>query len=131
MGNVTNCGTSSQSQDMGDFNPASYFKPGMTINEIVGIKTIFESLKPQDGFVRVEKIQELYKSSYDKPKIDQMFGSRKYVNFEEFYEIMSYNIIEKKKRFKNIEFDSGEDPVMPFCIICPYPVHKTNEIDTA
>lgn len=128
MGNIQNC-SSSQSQDFGDFNPASYFKPGITINEIVGIKNIFESLKPEDGVVKVEKIQELYKSSYDKPKIDQMFGSRKYVNFEEFYDIMSYNIIEKKKRFKNIEFDSGEDP-MPFCVICPYPINKPSDIET-
>lgn len=129
MGNLNNCSTS-QPYDFGDFNPASYFKPGITINEIIGIKTIFESLKPQDGVVKVEKIQELYKSSYDKPKIDERFGNRKYVNFDEFFDIMSSNIIEKKKKFKNIEFDSGEEP-MPFCVICPYPVNKANDIETA
>lgn len=109
MGNMQNC-SSSQHYDFGDFNPATYFKPGVTINEIVGVKTIFESLKPQDGVVKVEKIQELYKSSYDKPKIDEKFGSRKYVNFEEFYEVMSQMIkLIRKKNLRILNLTLGKN----------------------
>lgn len=118
---MQNCGMP-DNNELGDFNVSRYIKPGLTADEVIGIKRIFESLKPNDGVLKVERIQKLYKSSYDKPMIDEQFGAKKYVNFEEFYEIMACNILEKKKKFKNIEFDTNEDSVS--CLYCPYPVNK-------
>jgi hypothetical protein len=43
---------------------------GLTENEVVEIKSAFDSLNPKSGLVSVSKFQALYENSYDKSKID-------------------------------------------------------------
>jgi hypothetical protein len=125
MGSIPGCGANcggKKNFDFDDFEASMYARPGLTEREIFGIKAIFESLDPKEGLVKVQTIKELYKNSYDKPLIDAQFGSRMYVNFDEFYDVMAKNIVDKKKRFKDIEFDSNEQQAS--CLLCPYPVDR-------
>lgn len=87
--------------------------------EVLDIKRIFDSLGPVDGLVDLNDVHKLYSQSLDRNVIEQNFGDKSKVTFDEFFEVMGNLMVEKKHQFKNIEFDSNVKNVS--CFYCPYP----------
>ena len=117
MGNSNGCEGNSNE----NFNPSRYITPGVSETDVIGIHRIFESLNPKQGFVKVEEIKILYKNCFDSEFISNAFGSRIYVNFDEFYDVMCQNILDKRSKFRDTEFDSASNVS---CFFCPYSVQK-------
>ena len=95
-------------------------------------------------YIKVTKLKQLYSDSYDKNSLDLKIGNRIRLTFDEFFDVKSlYNtiiknnwekknlfhiviqllaadIIDKKQRFGNVEFDSQSSDIQ--CVLCPYAV---------
>ncbi len=61
-------------------------------------------MEPVDGQIKVSTLRRLYQDSYDKNSIDtkisQKIGLNKHtLNFDEFFDIMASEVLDKKKRF--------------------------------
>ncbi|CAD8079109.1 unnamed protein product [Paramecium sonneborni] len=89
---------------------------GLTQQEFEGIKNVFNSLLPKDGVINTEKLRKLYRDSFDAPKLNNEIGDRETLTFEEFYELMRINMLEKKKKFPNVEFNDEDGNVQ--CFFC-------------
>ena len=95
--------------------------PGLTEREVIQIKKIFDSLHPENGYVEVDDLNDLFSNSLEyKNQIKQKFGDKLMVDFNDFFDVMGPVMIEKKDRFKDIEFDSNVKNVS--CFYCPYSV---------
>lgn len=66
------------------------------------IKTVFDQQEPEDGLIKSSRLRKLYQDSYDKKNYDQKIGNKEYLNFDEFFEIMASDILEKKEKYKDI-----------------------------
>lgn len=50
--------------------------------------------------------------------INRIIGNKAQINFDEFFEVSSRIILEKKRTHPNVEIDSSE--VQATCLFCPY-----------
>ena len=95
--------------------------------DVLHIKHLFDTLEPVDGYVNLNDVYKLYSQSLDREIIEKNFSGKSRINFDEFFEVMGGLMVEKKHRFKNIEFESSVKNVS--CFYCPYPsdTSKKNE----
>ena len=105
------------------FNAEKYIQIGLTKNDISELLAAFESFEPKNGCINVTKIKDLYKDSAEKEKIDFQLQNYTSLNRDDFLTIMGQDIIEKKLKYKNIEFDYGDKQVT--CYFCPYTSNKS------
>lgn len=101
-----------------NFDSTTYLQPGISEREILEIKNLFENLGPEDGRVKVENIKKRYKDSYRKNEMDVIFGNKESVTFNDFCHIMVKEIIDTKRKYKNVEFD-GEEQTSFFYFCTP------------
>ncbi|EGR34537.1 hypothetical protein IMG5_007960 [Ichthyophthirius multifiliis] len=106
-----------QQQQENNFKYQNYTRPNLNKDEVIMIKNVFDSLDPETGMIKVSNLRQRYQDSYDKNKYDQIIGMKQVLNFDEFYDIMANDIIDKKLKYGNIQFDSqGLDTD---CLFCP------------
>lgn len=96
--------------------------------DVIHIKRIFDSLDPVDGYVSLTDVYKLYSQSLDKEIIEKNFSGKPRVNFDEFFDVIGGLMVEKKHRFKNIEFESSVKNVS--CFYCPYPSDSNKKNET-
>ncbi|CAK77620.1 unnamed protein product (macronuclear) [Paramecium tetraurelia] len=99
-----------------DISQSCQQNSGLTEQEIEGIKNVFNSLDPKDGVISTETLRKLYRDSYDAPKLNDQIGNRESLTFQEFFEVMRINMLEKKKNFPNVEFNDMDGNVQ--CFFC-------------
>lgn len=114
-----------EQSNAGNFNSQKYCNKGLTQDEVMGLRNVFEQMDPkvrppplyrQDGVIETATLKRLYRDSYDAPALNGEIGSRETLNFDQFFEIMSKNMLEKKKQFAgDVEFDEAEDVQCIFC----------------
>ena len=119
-------GTHSKSLKAVDLQKYKLKRPQLSEQEILDIKQIFDSLEPDNGYVSLNDIYRLYSQALDRDEIEEKFANMTQVNFEEFFDVMGELMVDKKRRFKDIEFDSNVKNVS--CFFCPYP-SETNKSD--
>ena len=51
----------------------------------------------KDGVIETATLKRLYRDSYDAPSLNIEIGNKENLNFDEFFEIMRKNMLEKKK----------------------------------
>ena len=95
-----------------------YLNRGLSQNDILKVKEAFDSFDPHNGYIEVLKVKNNALNSQDKEAIDSLIGFKRQINFEEFFEMSSVMIREKKRNHPNVEIDSNE--VQATCLFCPY-----------
>lgn len=61
----------------------------------------------------------------DKNDFDAQFGDSEYISWDSFFGVMSNDILEKKRKFGDVQFDSSARDVG--CVFCPYTVDNRQE----
>ncbi|KAL4464681.1 hypothetical protein ABPG74_011242 [Tetrahymena malaccensis] len=117
----------SESQNS-NFQIQPYLRSGLTNEEIIMIKTVFDQQEPENGVIKSSRLRKLYQDSYDKKNYDQKIGDKQFLNFDEFFEIMASDILEKKEKYKDIQFDSQGQDIG--CVFCPTAVDTRQQQNT-
>jgi len=94
-------------------------RPELHEREVLEIKNMFDSLKPVDGQVNISSLQSAYQSSTEVETLRTKFGNKTWVNFDEFFDVVSSVILERRKNLKNVDFEANGRNVS--CFYCPYP----------
>ncbi|CAD8168496.1 unnamed protein product [Paramecium pentaurelia] len=91
-----------------DFNAHHYQQnSGLSIKEVEGIKNVFDSLDPKNGLIQTGTLRKLYRDSYDAPQLNTKIGDRETLTFDQFFELMKTDMLEKKRQFPGVDFDDG------------------------
>ncbi|KAM3147291.1 hypothetical protein pb186bvf_000542 [Paramecium bursaria] len=111
---ILNMGNSQNSQN---FNAEQYQRnSGLSMQEVVRIRNVFEQFEPKDGLVQTDAIRRLYRDSYDAPQLNNQIGERETLNFDQFFEIMRASMIEKKRQYPGVDFDDGANENVQYSI---------------
>ncbi|EAR89939.1 hypothetical protein TTHERM_00561300 (macronuclear) [Tetrahymena thermophila SB210] len=112
--------------DFGQLQIEHYRKPGLNDQEIYQLYQIFQGLGPnKEGMVKASKVKQQYQESMNKKDFDLQIGNLEHLNWDTFFHIMSNDIIEKKQRFGDVQFDTSANDVG--CVFCPYTVDKRQQ----
>ncbi|KAL4437709.1 hypothetical protein ABPG74_012384 [Tetrahymena malaccensis] len=112
--------------DFGQLQIEHYRKPGLNDQEIYQLYQIFQGLGPnKEGLVKASKVKQQYQESMNKKDFDLQIGNLEYLDWNTFFHIMSNDIIEKKQRFGDVQFDTSANDVG--CVFCPYTVDKRQQ----
>jgi len=94
-------------------------RPELHEREVLEIKNMFDSLKPINGVVQLSDLEEAYKGSTEVETLRTKFGSKRWVTFDEFFDVVSSVILERRKSLKDVKCEANARQVS--CFYCPYP----------
>ncbi|KRW99995.1 hypothetical protein PPERSA_05498 [Pseudocohnilembus persalinus] len=108
----------SQTTNEPDFPINKYLRDGLRREEVIGLWNVFESFGPQKGVIQVSQLKKRYQDSYDKTTFDQKLKNMETLDFDQFFQVMSEDIIDKKKKYGDVDFDYNPHENAQ-CIFCP------------
>ena len=94
-------------------------KPELHEREAIEIKEMFDSLKPVDNAVSLDDLETVYKNSTEIETLRERFGSKRWVCFDEFFDVVSSMILERRQNLNDIECEASGRNVS--CFYCPFP----------
>ncbi len=114
----------SNESETSNFNMMEYLarRPELHEREVVEIKNMFDSMVPINGLIDVDDIENYYSNAAELKTIRGKFGEKKQANFDEFFDVISVVLLERRNKYKNIDFESNSRNVS--CFYCPYPSEK-------
>ena len=110
----------SQQKPINEEELKPYLKKGLTMKDLVNLKKAFNSLdEDDDGKIEydIHKITDIDKFNLE---ILQDENGKVKINFNQFMNIMTDNIIKNREKFgtEATSFESETDTVM--CLLCPF-----------
>lgn len=93
----------------------------MSEDEVLGLANMFDGLEPQDGKVKVSKIKSFFKDK-NQPLYENLktrYRNDDEITFDEYFDLFAEDIVDKKRQFGNVKYDSNAKDVT--CGFCPYP----------
>mgnify|MGYP006976746770 CR=1 FL=1 len=98
-------------------------RPELHEREVVEIKNIFDSMIPIDGYVDINDIHNHFANTGELNLIKEKFGTKTRVDFDEFFNVISVVLLERRSKFKNVDYENNSRNVS--CFYCPYPTERT------
>lgn len=84
MGNETQA--SNRTYDP-DFKMQNYINKGLPPSEILKVKEAFDAFNPVNGYIDADRFRETTNNSSDKSEISKLIGTKKKLDFDDFFNI--------------------------------------------